>query len=51
METVALAEGTSLGVVSFGGPIDENAEEGDQFGSNRLLGALHFRIPIVRLSW
>ena len=51
METVALADGTGLGVVSSGGRFDENAEEGDQFGSYRLLGVFNCLIPIVRLSW
>jgi len=51
MEAVTLAEWTRLGVVSFGGHFDENAEKGNQFGSNRLFGVLSFRIWTVGSSW
>lgn len=45
------ADGTLCKIMLLGRDLEKQAEKGHQFGTDRLLGVLDFRILTIRLSW
>ena len=50
MQAVALAQGTRRGIVPFRRRLYENAKEGNQFGSDRLITLVNLRSPLAILT-
>jgi hypothetical protein len=49
-DAMLLADGTLRKIMLLGRDLEKQAEKGHQFGTDRLLGVLDFRILTIRLS-